>query len=135
MEAGKFMKRLITRIFGAKGHYVEIDPNDNCITLSKDLFKSLEIKSDAPNMVLGCVVDGEYAFCINPEGISPEETIVSELQYNPKYKTYGYYADCPMVSRIVHDYGLKYEVQKLRVRRVKAKEGDVVFNIIENKRL
>lgn len=96
------------------GMYVIADPNDNSVTVSRQLFRHM--KSNAPprraesqtgaEQVFMFHVPAEryYGFAVNPD--LPENTATSTLQYNDKHRTIGFEALCPTVGKIFYDYRL-----------------------------
>ncbi len=93
--------------------YVIADATDNSITLSKRLFKVMDVlnKEQAKVFVFETkklspsgIVLNHYNFTLNPA--LDQETQLGDIQYNAKHKTIGFESLCPAVTRIFYDYGL-----------------------------
>ncbi len=113
-------------------YYVIADCNDNSITLSRKLYKHIELSShcedQAKVFVFHVPAFNSYAFIVNPE--LNQETQLADIQYNEKYKTIGFESLCPTVNRIFLEYGLPYEFKmKLTVTVRKLADGKVFYNI------
>lgn len=66
-----------------------------------------------------------YAFTINPQTEQP--TQIDDLQYNPKYKTFGFW--CHQANKIIYDYRMPSGIKcKLSVNIVRKPFG-VYFEI------
>ena len=86
--------------------YVIADGNDNSITLSEKLFKSICDDGDQEGDVIMSTVGGNYSFMMNPD--LDELTRLSKIQYNGKHKTIGF--ECSAVNNMFHSYGISAEV-------------------------
>ncbi len=89
--------------------YVIADASDNSVTLSKQLFRVMDVlnQEQAKVFVFMAKDDGCqpcYAFTLNP--MFEQETQLNDIQYNAKHKTIGFESLCPTVTRIFYDYGL-----------------------------
>lgn len=90
--------------------YVIADPADNSITLSRRLFRHMDVmKLDVAKVyVFKLSQTGDkgitYAFALNPP--VGQSTQMSDIQYNAKHRTIGFESLCPTVNRIFYDYGL-----------------------------
>lgn len=123
------IKDLILR-FKNRGLYVDLDPADTSITLSKKLFARLDIKNqkEAKIMVfyLCNSVRGDiYAFELNPPLPKDYETPVPEVMYNTKHKCVGFETLVPTVAMILYDYHLPNKPIRLRVLPYKVQERTV----------
>ncbi len=115
------IKELIHKIKSSilrRSLFVIIDPNDNSVTLSKRLFlhmkKNASTEKEARVFVFKVKQNGFFAFMVNPS--IEQETQISQIQYNTKYKSIGFETLCPSVGKIIYDYGLKEDrTHKLRV--------------------
>lgn len=90
--------------------YVIADPADNSITLSRGLFRHMDVmKLDVAKVyVFKLSQTGDtattYAFALNPP--VGQSTQMSDIQYNARHRTCGFESLCPTVNRIFYDYGL-----------------------------
>lgn len=104
--------------------YVLVDPRDNSVTLSRGLYRHIRRTiTDRADVFTFMVPDsGCYGFCVNPPIDTP--TVLSAIQYNPRYKCVGFETLCPTVNRIAYDYGLPLDsVSKLAVKKQTAPAG------------
>ena len=96
--------------------YVLADATDNSITLSKWLFRMMDVYSQDEAKVFvfqltpslfGNAINRpliEYAFTLNPK--LEQETQLCEIQYNQKHRCIGFETLLPTVNRIFYDYNL-----------------------------
>lgn len=90
--------------------YVIADPADNSVTLSRRLFKHMDVMklNVAKVYVFKLLQTGDkgtiYAFALNPPVGQPAQ--MADIQYNAKHRTVGFESLCPTVNRIFYDYGL-----------------------------
>lgn len=110
----KKLKHLLSRWwlqYQQRTLYVIADPADNSITLSRRLFKRMDVmKLDVAKVMVFTVADinlrSSYAFCVNPQ--LDEPTQLADIQFNSKHKTIGFESLVPTVNRIFYDYGLPF---------------------------
>lgn len=113
-------------------YFVIADSNDNSITLSRKLYKHIELTShcdeQAKVFMFNVRAWSTFGFAINPE--LTEETQLADIQYNEKYKTIGFEALCPTVSKILYEYGMPWELKvRLTVSIHHLANGKVFYNI------
>lgn len=118
-------------------YYIIADCSDNSVTFSRALFDHIRRSNhDADHAKLfGFYIPASmcYAFMVNPD--LGADTIMSDIQYNEKYRTIGYEALCPTVTRIFHDYGLP-DCIKMRLSVLPCLTGDnKPYYIIQHPRL
>ena len=105
--------------------FVIADPTDNSITLSKSLFRHMDVMDMDVAKIYVFRVGTKYAFTINPD-LGGVETQLADIQYNAKHKTIGFECLVPTVNRIFYDYDLPHDKRvKLTVRVRKA--GKLVY--------
>ena len=107
--------------------YVVCDPADNSITLSKALFRHMNVmKLDKTQVFVFSVYSGgaHYGFTVNP-GFD-QETQLADIQYNDKYRCVGFESLNPTVNRIFYDYGLPHE-SKVKLSVEVHRSGDVTW--------
>jgi hypothetical protein len=102
----KFFKMLYL-LWKTRGMYVILDGRDSSVTLSKRLFKSMNVFDEEDAKVMMFRVGNEFAFMLNPP--IEQETQLAEIQYNQKHKCIGFESLVPTVNRILYDYGLHPE--------------------------
>lgn len=93
-----------------RGLYIIADPADNSITLSKRLFRHIDVMSLDKAKVYVFSIPGDtpaYAFTINPDFSQP--TQLCDIQYNSKHRCIGFETLCPTVNRIFYDYRLPHD--------------------------
>lgn len=116
--------------------YVIADATDNSITLSKWLFRMMDVYSHDEAKVFvfivfsiaddGKVKNKEYAFTLNPK--LDQETQLCDIQYNQKHRCIGFETLNPTVNRIFYDYGLKADTRcKLSVDMRHTEQNDVTY--------
>lgn len=94
------------------GMYAILDSSDNSVTVSKKLFRRMDVVGKDKAAVYVFKVGDDYAFTVNPP---LENTQLNEVQYNQKYKCIGFETLCPTVNRIFYDYGIKAGKCKMTV--------------------
>ena len=109
--------------------YVIVDGADNSVTLSKRLTKNMKLmeQTQAKVFVFRIPESASYGFMLNPN--IEQETQLSGVQYNGKYKSIGFESLCPTVNRILYDYALPSGKHKLSVKRQRTKDGQVYYQI------
>ena len=101
------IKELIHR-FKYRGLYVDLDPNDTSITLSKKLFAKLGVMQGKEAKVIvffvaNSVCGDIYGFELNPPLPKDSQTPVAEIMYNTKHRCVGFETLVPTVSRMLYD--------------------------------
>lgn len=91
--------------------YVMLDPVDSSVTFSRNLVHVVRALYEVPHIhhlfaFLFRTESGEYAFMINR--FSPNDTVVTEVQYNFRARSAGFQASVPNVDRILAEYALPY---------------------------
>lgn len=133
MNYFRIMFGKIKNWFRRRTFFVICDPADNSVTLSKALFKHMDVMGmdEAKVYVFSLATGdralhekGEYGFILNPD--FEQETQLADIQYNEKYKTIGFECLVPTVNRICYDYGLPHDKKaKLSVEVCRA--GDIKY--------
>ena len=123
------MFRAILNWFRRRSFFVICDPADNSVTLSKALFKHMDVMEKDKAQVYAFYIPcgdntGEYGFIVNPEFDC--ETQLSDIQYNGKHKTVGFECLVPTVNRIFYDYGLPHD-SKVKLSVKVCKTGDLNY--------
>lgn len=113
-------------------YYIIADCSDNSITLSRKLYRHIELSSNCEDAAKVFVFQipawGTYGFTVNPD--LDCDTQLADIQYNEKYKTIGFESLCPSVNLIFHEYGLPYQLKmKLTVTIHPLAAGKVFYNI------
>lgn len=112
--------------FRRRTFFAICDPADNSVTLSKALFKHMDVMDcDATKVYVFFVPELDcYGFIVNPQ--FDQETQLADIQYNDKYKSIGFECLVPTVNRIFYDYDLPHDKRvKLSVEVCRA--GDVQY--------
>lgn len=113
--------------------YVIADATDNSITLSKWLFRMMDVYNQDEAKVfvfkLSAVrglTPSEYAFTLNPK--LEQETQLCDIQYNQKHHCIGFETLNPTVNSIFYDYGLTADTRcKLSVDMLHTDAGDITY--------
>lgn len=90
--------------------FVILDPRDNSITFSQNLFRFIKkifdrADDNPPKAFAFFILQTKlYGFCINPSFESP--TQIADIQYNSKHKCVGFECLNPTVAKILYDYQL-----------------------------
>lgn len=130
----KIVRKYINRLRNRR-LYVTVDPADSSITFSPTLYSRIlrhAVSSDSARVIIFRLSNAnQYAFMVNPD-VNPAETILADIQYNPKYDCVGFEALCPTVSRILFDYSMPYQ-QKCRISVSPEKTADGKRYYILNK--
>lgn len=100
------MIRKLLKKLRRKDMCVILDPKDNSVTFSHDLFE--HIKENSPDTGNACAfvfrtTDNYFGFVINPD---LKDTQLNYIQVNEKHKCIGFETLCPTVGRIFYDYGI-----------------------------
>jgi len=88
--------------------YVIADAKDNSVSLSRGLFKRLRVmrQSEAKIIVFTIAGTDDYAFMMNPPGLTKEDTQLADIMYDYEEGSVGFECLVPTVNRIFFDYGL-----------------------------
>ena len=116
--------------------YVIADATDNSITLSKWLFRMMDVYNQDEAKVfvfsvnqindIGEAFQKEYAFTLNPK--LEQETQLCDIQYNQKHRCIGFETLNPTVNRIFYDYGLHTDTRcKLSVDMLQTNVGNITY--------
>lgn len=120
------MNHRLYNILFQRSLYVIADAKDNSVTLSKRLFKKMNVmKLNAAKVYVFAIPQRHtYGFTINPPFSKP--TQLCDIQYNSKHRCIGFETLCPTVNRIFYDYRLPHDGRcKLSVKV--RKTADVVY--------
>ena len=98
-----------------------LDPRDNSVTLSKELFNHIRVFSNKPEAkVFVFSVGNTYGFTVNPDIEQP--TALYDIQYNSKHQCIGFESLCPSVNLMLNTFNLPCGAPiKVRVKACKAK--------------
>lgn len=110
-------KKLLQRL-DAMRLYVIADAKDSSVTFSRGLYKRLRVMRQNEALIIVFTVKGtgEYAFMMNPPGLTKEDTQLADIMYDYSDGAVGFECLVPTVNRIFFDYGLPAETQwKLNV--------------------
>jgi hypothetical protein len=104
----------VWRWYRHRSLYIIADATDNSITISKGLFRYMDvINLDVAKVFVfrlcntipvGNKTGTIYAFMLNPALNQP--TQLADIQYNAKHKCIGFECLVPTVNRIFYDYGI-----------------------------
>lgn len=126
------MKKIIEYIndWKYRGLYVDLDPVDTSITLSKKLFQKMGVmqQKEAKVMVFMIAQACEqpiYGFELNPPLPEDSEAPVAEIQFNTKHHCVGFETLVPTVAMILYDYLLPNKLIRLRVRPLQLSDRTV----------
>lgn len=130
MRIESFILRALRVIF-CRGLYVDVDPTDNSVTFSPRLVKDMRLrKLGEAKAVLHRVPTDLGGFCY---GISlvkevPDGHYVPDVQYNVKYKSFGFEAN---VNRMLYDMCLlpNYEY-RFSVRKRSTDGGGTYYKLV-----
>ena len=111
--------------------FVIVDPADNSVTLSKNLFSHIRKHSGTAGKAVVFVFrisdTGLFGFMVNP--YIEKKTLLCDIQYNDKYRCIGFETLNPSAGRILYDYNLPADRKcKLSVS-VKDTAGKVYYQI------
>ena len=104
--------------------YVIVDASDNSVTISKSVYKSMDIKD---NIVFVFRVEDSFGFAVDPP--LDGETQTTQIQYNEKHKTIGFETLCPSVNLMLHELNLPPGVYKFGVD-VRTTKGMKFYKIL-----
>lgn len=117
------MKKIIDYILNFKNRdlYVDLDPDDSSITLSKKLFQKMGVMEQKKAKVMVFIIAQAckqpiYAFELNPPLPKDSETPVAEVQFNTRHHCVGFETLVPTVAKILYDYMLPNHPVRLMVR-------------------
>lgn len=104
----------VWRWYRHRSLYIIADATDNSITISKGLFRYMDVMNlDVAKVFVfrlcntipvGNTTGAIYAFMVNPPFSQP--TQLADIQYNAKHKCIGFECLVPTVNRIFYDYGI-----------------------------
>jgi hypothetical protein len=104
----------VWRWYRHRSLYIIADATDNSITISKGLFRYMDVMNlDVAKVFVfrlcntipvGNKTGTIYAFMLNPALNQP--TQLADIQYNAKHKCIGFECLVPTVNRIFYDYGI-----------------------------
>lgn len=88
--------------------YVIADAKDNSISFSHGLYKRLNVMKQDEALMMCFKVSGtdNYAFMMNPPGLTKEDTQLADIMYDYTEHCVGFECLVPTVNRIFYDYGL-----------------------------
>ena len=88
--------------------YVIADAKDNSVSFSRGLFKRLQVMKQHEAKIIVFTVAGttDYAFMMNPPGLTKEDTQLADIMYDYEEGSVGFECLVPTVNRIFFDYGL-----------------------------
>ncbi len=99
--------------------YVICDAKDNSVTFSTGLFKRLRVMKQDQAKIIVFTLAGthDYAFMLNPPGVTAEQTQLADVKYDYTDRSVGFECLVPTVNRIFFDYGLPADTKwKLNVK-------------------
>ena len=99
--------------------YVIADAKDSSVTFSRGLYKRLRVMRQTEAKIIVFTVSGthDYAFMMNPPGLTKEDTQLADIMYDYSDGSVGFESLVPTVNRIFFDYGLPAESKwKLNVK-------------------
>lgn len=105
----------VCRYYWHHTFYIIADPADNSVTLSRRLFRHMNVmKLDVAKVYVFTLAGTQrhavtYAFALNPPIDTP--TQLADIQFNSKFRTVGFESLCPTVNRILYDYALPSNVR------------------------
>lgn len=101
--------------------YVICDAKDNSVTFSTGLFKRLRVMKQDQAKIIVFTLAGthDYAFMLNPHGVTAEQTQLADVKYDYTDRSVGFECLVPTVNRIFFDYGLPADTKW----RLNVKEG------------
>lgn len=123
----QLIRRILPWILGCR-YVAYLDPTDNSVTFSPALFKKLKRQalSSLPKVepkpellevfTFYMPTERKYGFTINPP--LETETQLGTIQYNTKHKSVGFPCLSPPVSRILYDYGYKWDSTPVPMRAI-----------------
>ena len=104
-----------------RGLYVDLDPADTSITLSKKLFQKMGVMQEKEAKVIVFIVckackQPVYAFELNPPLPKDSETPTAQIMFNTKHHCVGFETLVPTVAKILYDYMLPNKPIRLRIK-------------------
>ena len=139
MKTIEFIKTFIQR-FKNRGLYVDLDPADTSVTLSKKLFIRMGVMKQKEAKVImfrvaNSVAGDVYAFELNPP--IPEEdkeTPMADIMINTKHKCFGFETLVPTVAAMLYSWGLPNKAVKAKVIPQKLDDNRTIWLIMPPKR-
>lgn len=110
--------------------FVILDPRDNSITLSGQLFKHLKNANNKCSEVFVFYIPQNDTFGFTQECCIEQKTQLCTIQYNDKYKCVGFESLCPSVGYILNHYNLSpHKKIKLLVSLSETVDGKQYYEI------
>lgn len=112
--------------------YIIADAKDNSVSLSRGLFKRLRVMKQREAKIIVFTIAGtdDYAFMMNPPGLTKEDTQLADIMYDYEENTVGFESLVPTVNRIFFDYGLPADSKwKLDVKERTMPDGYRYYQI------
>ena len=139
MKTIYYLKNLWFR-WKCRGLYVDLDPADTSVTLSKKLFIQMGVMKQKEAKVMmfraaNSAAGDVYAFELNPP--VPEEnkeTPMAEVMINTKYKTFGFETLVPTVASMLYSWGLPNKPVRAKVIPQKLDNNRTIWLILPPKR-
>ena len=102
--------------------YVEIDPRDNSVTMSRGFVSAAVVLHMEDDKVLVlCEKDDDKKFLFTFDvgaDVNEDETQVGHVQYNSKFSSFGFETLCPSVNWMYYKWGIRdMKMRKLKVTR------------------
>ena len=126
------MKKIIEYIndWKYRGLYVDLDPADTSITLSKKLFQKMGVMEQKKAKVMVFIVAQAceqpiYGFEMNPPLPDDSEAPIADIQLNTKHNCVGFETLVPTVAKILYDYMLPNQPVRLQVRPIQMHERTI----------
>ena len=144
MKIIEFFKSLWFR-YTTRGLYVDLDPADTSITLSKELFIKMGVMKQQEAKVIVFIVcqtisrpDWEkglpiYGFELNPPLPKGSDTPTAEIMFNTKHHCVGFETLVPTVAMILNDYHLPNRSVRLKVIPHEV-QGRTIWMMLPSKR-
>lgn len=101
--------------FETRRLYVIADASDSSITISRKLYKAMDIENADDIRIFVFKVNDGFGFSVNWEETNSEDVQFSALQFNSKYKTIGFETLNPTVARMFYDFNLPSGITKCKL--------------------
>ncbi len=116
------------------GYSVKLDPTDSSITISRRLLQHIARNhpsvDDQPQRLIVVHAGNTFAFVVNPQGLTPEQTALADLQYNDRHRCFGFETLVPTVSCMLYRYRLPNRAVRLAVRPVPHPVHRFIYRIL-----
>lgn len=91
-----------------RGMYVILDPNTDSVTVSKALYRHMNIDRRVCFHIFCFRVRENFAFCFREDNkqLCNSDTAFSELSVDTKHNRIGFVMVAPTVNKVLYDYGL-----------------------------